>query len=92
MVLEEKLKIFEVSKFWIFPYTQNWKLGNHKKFSFTSYCDSSSNLRFKNDKKVAETKTWSLRFGLRRKVMIAEVSKFPRFLSLRFCPIPKIEN
>ena len=39
MFLEEKKKTSEVSEFSILPYTQNWKLGNLGKFSFTSSFD-----------------------------------------------------
>ena len=57
MLLVEKVKISEVSEFSIVPYTQNRKLGNLGKFSFTSNFESSCNLRCKNDKKLTETKT-----------------------------------
>ena len=50
MLLEEKKKISEVSKFSILPETQNWKLGNLAKCSFTSNFDSCCNLRFRNNK------------------------------------------
>ena len=50
MLLEEKTKTFEVSEFSILPYTQNRKLGNLGKCSFTSNSDSCCNLRFRNDK------------------------------------------
>ena len=52
----ETIKIYsrrELSKdseFSILPYTQNRKLGNLGKCSFTSNFDSSCNLRFRNDK------------------------------------------
>ena len=55
MLLEEKRKISEVSEFSILSYTQNRKLGNLGKFSFTSNFDSSCNLRCKNNKKISET-------------------------------------
>ena len=57
MLLEEKRTIFEVSEFSILTYTQNRKLGNLGKFSFTSNFDSSCNLRCKNNKKISETKS-----------------------------------
>ena len=57
MLLEEKQKISEVSEFSILSYTQNRKLGNLGKCSFTSSSDSSCNIRSKNDKKSNETKT-----------------------------------
>ena len=57
MLLEEKKKISEISEFSILSYTQNRKLGNLGKCSFTLNFDSSCNLRCKNDKKLTETKT-----------------------------------
>ena len=57
MLLEEKKKISEISEFSILSYTQNRKLGNLGKFSFTSNFDSSCNLRCKNNKKISETKS-----------------------------------
>ena len=56
MLLEEKLKISEISKFSIFRYTQNWKLGILEKCSFTSNFDSSCNLSYKNDEKLTGAK------------------------------------
>ena len=51
MLLEKKKKkISEISEFSILPYTQNRKLGNLGKCSFTSNFDSSCNLRFRNNK------------------------------------------
>ena len=50
MLLEEKIKISEVSEFSILPYTQNWKLGNLGKSYFTSNFDSWFNLRIRNAK------------------------------------------
>ena len=43
MLLEEEKKIFEISEFSILPYTQNRKLGNLGKCSFTSSFDSICN-------------------------------------------------
>ena len=43
MLLEEKKKISEISEFSILSYTQNRKLGNLGKCSFTSNFDSSCN-------------------------------------------------
>ena len=43
ILLEEKNKISEISKFSIFSYTQNWKLRNLGKFFFTSDFDSICN-------------------------------------------------
>ena len=67
MLLEEKEKISEVSEFSILPYTQNRKLGNLGKLSFTSNFDSCSNLRRKNDKTLIDTKTSRSRYAFRRK-------------------------
>ena len=53
----EKVKISEVSEFSILPYTQNRKLGNLGKCSFTSNFDSSCNLKCKSDKNLIEAKT-----------------------------------
>ena len=50
MLLFKKVKISEISEFSILPYTQNRKLGNLGKCSFTSNFHSSCNLRFRNDK------------------------------------------
>ena len=50
MLLEDELKISEVSESSILPYTQNRKLGNLGKSSFTSNFDSCYNLRFRNEK------------------------------------------
>ena len=47
MVLEEKVKISQVSKFSILHYTQNQELGNLAKFTFNSDFNSSCNF-FKN--------------------------------------------
>ena len=57
ILLSKKVKISEVSEFSILSYIQNWKLGNLRKYSFTSNFDSSCNLRCKNNKKLTETKT-----------------------------------
>ena len=57
ILLEEKMKVFEISKFSILSYTQNRKFGNLGKCSFTSNFGSSCNLRCKNDKKLTETKS-----------------------------------
>ena len=57
MLLEEKRKISEVSQISILTYTQNRKLGNLGKCSFTSNFGSSCNLSCKNDKKLTEAKS-----------------------------------
>ena len=86
MVLEEKYKISEASEFSILPYTQNWKLGNLGKCSFTSNFDSSCNLRFRNNKNELRQKLKVIKWIEKKKI------KLPRFPSFRFCSIPKIEN
>ena len=50
MLLEEKKKISEISEFSILPYTQNGKLRNLLKCSFTSNFVSSCNLRLRKYK------------------------------------------
>ena len=52
-----KKKRSEASGFSISPYTQNQKLANLRKCSFTSNFDSSCKLRWKNAKTLTETKT-----------------------------------
>ena len=52
MLLEEKKETPEVSEVPILTYTQNRKLGNLGKCSFTSNFDSSCNLSCKNDNKT----------------------------------------
>ena len=86
MVLEEKYKISEASEFSILPYTQNWKLGNLGKRSFTSNFDSSCNLRFRNNKNELRQKLKVIKWIEKKK------RKLPRFPSFRFFSIPKIEN
>ena len=46
----EKVKIDGVSEFLILPYTQNRKLGNLGKCSFTSNFEICCNFRLRNDK------------------------------------------
>ena len=86
MLLEEKKKISEVSKFPILPYTQNRKLGNLGKSSFTSNFGSCYNLRFTNDKNELREKLKVI-----KKIKKKE-RKLTRFPSFRFCPIPKLKN
>ena len=50
LLVEKNNKISEVSEFSILPYTQNPKLGNLRKCSFTLNFDSCCNLRFRNNK------------------------------------------
>ena len=62
MLLLKKMKISDVSEFLVLSYTQNRKLGNFGKCFFTSNFDSSCNLRWKNNKKLTETKTSRSRY------------------------------
>ena len=50
MLLVEKVKISKVSEFSILPYTQNRKLRNLGKFSFTSNFERRRNLDAKTTK------------------------------------------
>ena len=68
MLLEEKYNISEVFKFSILSYTQNRKLGNLGKCSFTLNLDSSCNVRCQNDKKLTETKAQRSSYASRRKI------------------------
>ena len=81
MLLEEKKKISEISEFWILSYTQNRKLGNLGKCSFTSSYDSSCNLKFRNDKNEPRQKPDVIKWIKKKK------RKLPRFPSFRFCSI-----
>ena len=72
----EKVKISEVSEFSILPYTQNRKLGNLGKCSFTSNFDSSCNLRFRNDKNELRQKLKGQDMLLEEKKKISEISEF----------------
>ena len=80
MLLLKKVKISEVSEFSILSYTQNRKLGNLGKCSFTSNFDSCYNLRFRNEKNK-----------LRQKLKFIKWIKKKKRTPRRF-PIPKIEN
>ena len=81
MLLEEKKKISEISEFPILAYTQNRKLGNLGKCSFTSNYDSSCNLKFRNDKNEPRQKPDVIKWIKKKK------RKLPRFPSFRFCSI-----
>ena len=81
MLLEEKKKISEISEFPILSYTQNRKLGNLGKCSFTSNYDSSCNLRFRNDKNKPRQKPRVIKWIKNKK------RKLPRFPSFQFCSI-----
>ena len=72
----EKVKISEDSEFSILPYTQNRKLGNLGKCSFTSNFDSSCNLRFRNDKNELRQKLKCQDMLLKEKKGISEISEF----------------
>ena len=85
MLLEEKKKISEDSEFSIFPCTQNRKLRNLEKCSFTSNFDGCCNLRFRNGK------NWEKNLKMIKKIK-KKKRKLPRFLSFRFCSIPQMKN
>ena len=70
----------------ILPYTQNRRLGNLEKCSFTSNFDSSCNLRFRNDKNELRQKRKVIKWVKKK------IRKLPSFPSFRFCSIPKIKN
>ena len=63
----------EVSEFSILAYTQNRKLGNLGKFYLLKFLIVYGTQNKKNDLKE---KTLTLRFGLRRKMSISEISEF----------------
>ena len=65
--------ISEVSEFSILVYTQNRKLGNLGKFYLLKFLIVYGTQNKKNDLKE---KTLTLRFGLRRKMSISEISEF----------------
>ena len=73
--LQEEVKISEVSEFSILSYTQNRKLGNLGKCSFTSNFDSCCNLRFRNNKNELRQKLKSQDMLLEEK-KISEISEF----------------
>ena len=70
----------------ILPYTQNRRLGNLEKCSFTSNFDSSCNLRFRNDKNELRQKRKVIKWVKKK------IRKLPSFPSFLFCSIPKIKN
>ena len=76
MLLFKKVKICEISEFSILPYTQNRKLGNLGKCSFTSNFHSSCNLRFRNDKNELTQKIKGEDMLLVEKNKISEISVF----------------
>ena len=76
MVLEEEVKISEVSEFSILPYTQNRKLGNLGKFSFTSNFERKYNLNAKTTKNELRQKLKGQDMLLVEKVKISVVSEF----------------
>ena len=83
MILEE-IKISEFSEFSILPYTQNRKLGNLGKFSFTSNFDRSCNLDVKATNKLLRQKHEAPDVLLLENVKISEVSEF--------CTLPYTQN
>ena len=76
MLLVEKVKISEVSEFSILLYTQNQKLRNLGKCSFTSNFGSCCNLRFRNDKNELRQKLKGQDMLLEEKKKISKFSKF----------------
>ena len=76
MLSFQKVKISEFSEFLILSYTQNQKLGNLGKCSFTSNFDSSCNLRFRNDKSELRQKLKGQDMLLEVKYKISEISEF----------------
>ena len=78
MLLEEK-KISEIFEFSILPYTQNRKLGNLGKCSFTANFDSSCNLRYRNNKN-------ELRQTLKAQDMLIEEKKISEIFEFSILP------
>ena len=76
MLLEEKKQISEVSEFSILPYTQNWKLRNLGKCSFTLICDSCCNLSSRNNKNELRQKPKGQVMFLEGKKKLSKVSEF----------------
>ena len=70
------MKISEVSEFSILSYTQNRKLGNLGRCSFTSNFDSSCDLRFRNDKNELRWKLQDKDMLLEEKQKIPEIAEF----------------
>ena len=76
MLLEEKKKVPKISKFSILSYTQNRKLGNLVKCSFTSNFDNSCNLRLLNGKNELRQKLKGQDMLLEEKKKISEIFEF----------------
>ena len=70
------MKISEVSEFSILPYSQNRKLGNLGRCSFTSNFDSNCDLRFRNDKNELRWKLQDKDMLLEEKQKIPEIAEF----------------
>ena len=85
MLFEQKKGNFTGSEFSILPYTQNRKLENLGKHSFTSNFESQCNLWFRNNKN-------ELRKKFKGQDVLFEEKKVSRFPNFRFCSTPKIEN
>ena len=83
----KKITIPEVYEFSILLFTQNRKLKNLGKFSFTSIFAAIWNSKSKNRKSDLEEITLTLRCGLRRKN-----AYFRSFQVFDFSPILEIEN
>ena len=81
---EEKEKIPEVSKFPILSYTQNRKLLNLGKGSFTLNFDSSFSLSCKSDKKLSEAKARKSKYAFRNKT-----KNLTSFIVFNFTVYPK---
>ena len=82
----KKIPTSKISKFSVLPYTQNEKLGNLGKFSFTSDFGSIWNSKFKNRENDLEEKALTLRCGLRRKYAhfgSSQVFDFALYLKLK---------
>ena len=82
----KKVKIYEVSEFSILSYTQNRKLGNLGKCSFTPNFDSGGNLTSRKDKNELTQKLEG------QDMLLEEKRTFPRFPSFQFSSVFKIEN
>ena len=96
--LRRKMKISEVSKFTILPYTKNRKLGNLENISLLSNSDSSYNSRFKNDKNTNWAKNGKVLIRLKRKkknfwdFQVSDFALYPRSKTRKcrkFC-LPRI--
>ena len=83
---EEKKKISEISKFSILSYTQNRKLENLGKCSFTSNVDSCYNLRFRSNKNEVRQKLKVTKWIKKKK------ENFRGFRVFDFVQYPKLKT